>query len=154
MHEIGLIFSNLEKYDKAKELIERLLEIKRNILPENHQSIAFSLHDLGYVSYCLGDKLRSIELYEQALDMKILTLPKNHKLIAYTMHGLGCVYYSLGDYDKAEEFLKKALEILRKNYVGICPHYSKHCFKITIFPTILRLLFNFKHFFNSAFFLN
>ena len=72
------------------------------------------MHDLGYVSYCLGDKLRAIQLYEQALDMKILTLPKNHKLIANTMHGLGLVYYSLGDYNKAEELLTNALEILRK----------------------------------------
>ena len=85
--------------------------MKRKTLPENHESIADTLNNLGSVCSATGDKNKAKGFYVEALEIKKKTLPENHPSIVDALKSLGTVYKDLGDIHKALEFYEKALEI-------------------------------------------
>ena len=83
-------------------LLKEVLELKRNCFPQNHESIANTLNNLGLVYDDLGDNNKAKEFYEETLEIYRKTLPENHNSIADTLNNLGSVYSALGDKNKAK----------------------------------------------------
>jgi len=107
------LYDKIVNYKKSKEYFEKALDIRRNVLPDNHPDIADSLKNLC-VSYSnLGDHQKAIEYAEEASEINRNVLPVNHPKIADSLNSLGVSYCNLGDHQKAIENFEKALVIYR-----------------------------------------
>ena len=100
--------SNIEKVIKFEE---KIMNIRKQILGENHPDYATSLSNLALIYYDLGDYQKSIELNQQALIIYKQILGENHPNYATSLSNLASNYSDLGDYQKSIELNQQALSI-------------------------------------------
>jgi tetratricopeptide (TPR) repeat protein len=102
------------KYDEARPLIERALEIRERVLGPNHRDVAAAVHNLGFIHSNKGEYDKAEQLYQRALDIWEKVLGPEHPDVALATNGLANAYTSKGDYAKAEELYLRALNIWDK----------------------------------------
>ena len=112
-NNIGVVYDYLGDYDKALEYHFKALEIKKDVLGENHPNTAMSYNNIGEVYRNLGNYDKALEYFSKALEIFKEVLGENHPNTASYYNNIGAVYYNLGDYDKALEYFNKALEIYK-----------------------------------------
>ena len=116
-NNIGNVYHKLGDYDKALEYHNKALEIKKDVLGEDHPNTAHSYNNIGNVYRNLGDYDKALEYHFKGLEIKKDVLGENHCDTAGSYNNIGLVYYRLRDYDKALEYQNKALEI-KKDVLG------------------------------------
>ena len=110
---IGLIYQEKGKLDKALEYHKKSLGLKKEI--GNKLGEATSLGNIGLVYQAKGDLGKALEYHNQAL--KLHKEVDYKKGVASSLGNFGLIYQDKGDWDKALEFYKKAIEIAIKiNY--------------------------------------
>jgi CHAT domain-containing protein/tetratricopeptide (TPR) repeat protein len=102
------------KYDEARSLAERALEIRRKELGPEHLDVAQSLNNLGNIYYDKGDYEKAELLYQQSLALREKRLGPEHHRVAASLNNLALIYYDQGDYEKAEQVHQRVLAILEK----------------------------------------
>ncbi|MEY3304543.1 MAG: hypothetical protein RLZZ139_2916 [Cyanobacteriota bacterium] len=107
---LGLVYSDLGKYDKAIEYQLQRLDVAREL--KDRRGEATALQNLGSNYNSLDKYEKAIEYYLKRLD--ITRELKNRQLEEQTLGSLGRAYYSLGKYDKAIESHLQSLEIARE----------------------------------------
>ena len=58
LHNIGIVYKNLRKYEDALKYYNQSLEMKKQTLPSNHPSIAQTLNNIGFLYKDQGKTLR------------------------------------------------------------------------------------------------
>jgi CHAT domain-containing protein/Tfp pilus assembly protein PilF len=102
------------KYDEARPLVERELEIHERVLGSEHPDIARALNNLANICYMKGDYITAEPLYQRALRIKEKTLGPEHPEVATYLNNLALLYEKKGHYAKAEPFYQRALIIREK----------------------------------------
>jgi CHAT domain-containing protein/Tfp pilus assembly protein PilF len=103
-----------KKYDEARPLAERVLEIREELLEPEHADVALSLNNLAALYYAKGDYARAEPLYQRALTIREKVLGPEHPDVALALSNLALVYYRKGDYARAEPLFQRALVIGEK----------------------------------------
>jgi tetratricopeptide (TPR) repeat protein len=116
-NNIGNVYDYLGDYDKALEYHNKALEIRKEVLVENHPDTAGSYNNIGDVYANLGKYDKALKYHNKALEIFKDVLGENHPKTANSYNNIGIVYNNLGDYDKALEYYIKALEI-KKTVLG------------------------------------
>jgi tetratricopeptide (TPR) repeat protein len=101
-HNLGVIFDNLKKYQKAKECYEKVIEINPN------HSGAHTHYNLGNIFQKLKKSQKAKECYEKAIEIN-----PNHSGAHYN---LGAIFDNLKRYQKAKECYEKTIKI-NPNYL-------------------------------------
>jgi serine/threonine-protein kinase len=114
MHTIGGLFESIGVYDRAQELMEEALKVRRQTLGAEHIDVAESLHHLAALVYERGDYTHSETLFREALQMRRRLLGTEHLQTADTMHGLGRVLITLGKFAEAEPVVSDTLALRRR----------------------------------------
>ena len=117
LYNIGVAYSNLNRYEKAIEYYEQALAIYREV--KNRAGEGITLGSLSYAYYSLSRYDKAIEYDEQAL--AIHREVKNRAGEGITLGNMGYAYgYGLTRYEKAIEYYEQALAIARevKNRAG------------------------------------
>ena len=104
-------------YDAAITFCELDIEIRKNVLGENHPDYAASLGSLGNLYYTIGDYSQAEQYYLQSLEIRKNVLGENHPDYAASLNNLGSLYYTIGAYSQAEHYYLQSLEI-QKNVLG------------------------------------
>ncbi len=99
------MFISLGKYVKAKEYIEKSLEITIKIGDRTGEAKTYGI--LGNMYQSLGDYDKAKEYYEKALVISMEIGDRENEASSYG--SLGAVFQSLGEYVIAEEYIEKAL---------------------------------------------
>ena len=102
------------KYDEARSLIERALEIRERVLGPNHRDVAAAIHNLAAIYRSKGEYGKAEPLYQRALEIWEKVLGPEHPDVALAINNLANTYNSKGDYARAEEFYLRALDIWEK----------------------------------------
>lgn len=111
---LGKLYQDLGRYNEAESLLEESLDIAKNLLDNNHPSIAAYKNNLASL-YNVQGKYRQAELlFMESLDILKKLFGEHHPDVASVFNNLGNVYRSQENYNKAEFFFEQALEI-RKN---------------------------------------
>jgi tetratricopeptide (TPR) repeat protein len=95
LNNIGIIFTNLKNYQKAKECFEQVIEINLNY--------ADAHNNLGTIFLTLGENQKAKSCYEKAIEI--------NPSYADAHNNLGIIFKELGDLQKAKECCEKAIEI-------------------------------------------
>ena len=97
----GVIFVNLENYEKALENYQKALELRKSLLIPNEKDIAYSYHNIGTVYQRQEKYDKAIEWHEKALEIRKKLFKENDPIIAASLTMLG------NDYTKAAQNNKK-----------------------------------------------
>jgi tetratricopeptide (TPR) repeat protein len=87
--------------EKAIRLLEEVLQIReslypREMYPQGHSDLAFSLNNLGTLLQAQGDYSRALPYLQQALEMRESRYPRDryphgHPDLAQSLNNLGCL---------------------------------------------------------------
>jgi CHAT domain-containing protein len=102
------------KYNEAIAIAERVLEMRRKLLGDQHPDVATSLNNLAFLYSSQGRYSEAEPLYIQALEMARKLLGDEHPHVATSLNNLALLYRSQGRYSEAEPLLRQALEMRRK----------------------------------------
>jgi CHAT domain-containing protein/Tfp pilus assembly protein PilF len=102
------------KYDEARPLAERALEIRTKELGPEHLDVANSLNLLANIYYEKGDYTKGEPLHQRALAIREKKLGSEHPLVAASLNNLANIHLTKGDYEKAEAPYQRALAIREK----------------------------------------
>jgi len=106
--------TDAQEYVEGVEVGERLLEIRKRLLGDEHVDVALSKSDLAYLLGVQGDLDRAEQLYGEATDVQRAVLGSEHPDIALSLNGLGALSYYRGDVDGAVGYMSEALAMRRK----------------------------------------
>ena len=102
------------KYAEAQPLFEKVLEIRRRLLTDDHPSTAESYINLGYTRYLRGRYKEAQPLYAKALEILRRLLTDDHPLTAESYNNLAMNLAREAKYAQAQPLLEKSLEIRRR----------------------------------------
>ena len=103
------------------------LDIRRDIYPSSHPSLATAYNGIGLTFLYKGYNHAAMDYFQQSLRTAAKTLPEKHQLVGHIYLNLGFANQNLGNYDKALEYTMKSL-LIRKfvvnNNVKSCLLYT------------------------------
>lgn len=115
-NNLGLVLSNLNRFQEAMDRFERALALDVQHLGPDHPNVAQDLGNMGLILRERGALRQSREHLERALDIFRKSLGPTHPDIAYSYGNLGLVAQDLREYDQARTHFKAAVDILEKLY--------------------------------------
>lgn len=126
---LGLYRASRRETELARDLLQRVLDMKEATLPSGHPAIAHTLNDLSTVHLDLGAFGAARDLLRRALEIFEEFYPeKNHPDIASALLNLSNVYQCTGELDEAHKVLCRALIIRRET----CPEYHPEIAKVVL----------------------
>jgi CHAT domain-containing protein/Tfp pilus assembly protein PilF len=102
------------KYDEARLLGERVLEIRERALGSDHSDVAQSVNNLANLYSLKGDYTKAEPFYQRALTIREKALGPEHPDVVSSLNNLALLYSERGDYAKAELLYQRALTIGEK----------------------------------------
>jgi tetratricopeptide (TPR) repeat protein len=88
----------------ALEFLQKALNIRQKILPENDLSISTSFQNIGSLYRALGQFDEALTFFEHSLEVKLKSIPKSHPTIIENYRSLNTVYLEKGDHEKASKY--------------------------------------------------
>jgi len=108
---VGGVYRNLGLLDEAAPLLERSLEIRRELFGEDDPEVAHSLHELAWLAWSRGDYEKALSLAERSVAIREKTLEPDDLDLAEGLHTVGLIRWSAGDFAGAREPIERALAI-------------------------------------------
>lgn len=136
-HNLGLVLFDQGKYEDARKVLERAVELRKKYDPEPQRNVAISLLSLGGAYFHQG-KLREAEAVALQARSILAEIPDDKKTrsdLAAVMrsdHNLALIYVEKKNYEAAETSYKRAIATMEKLYgptnpglVGYLTNYAK-----------------------------
>ncbi|KAI5785472.1 hypothetical protein FPQ18DRAFT_87842 [Pyronema domesticum] len=116
MYLMGYTFQSRGLLKEAQELEEKVLEVRRRTLGEEHRDTLRSMQSLAGTYAELGGRLKDVqELEEKVVEVRRRTLGEEHPDTLWGMRNLAVTYKELGGRLKeAQELEEKVLEVRRR----------------------------------------
>jgi tetratricopeptide (TPR) repeat protein len=102
------------KYAEALPLVEKMLEIRRRLLGEDHPETAESYNNLAYLQSAQGRYVQAQKLAEKVLDINRRLLTEDHPETANSFNSVAFALNAQGKYAEARPLFEKALSIRRR----------------------------------------
>jgi diguanylate cyclase (GGDEF)-like protein len=128
LNNIGMIYSDLEKYDEAKKYYLEALNV-HNIYEHDLNIILFT--NIGSIYKNIGEYKVAKSYFEIVIETEKNSENKNILYIALNRIALGEIFYIQGEVEKASKYFKVGVKDLL-NYNNIFP-YLKYLLKYCIF---------------------
>ncbi len=109
-------------YAEAEPLLNDALAIKRELLGDEHPSVATGIHNLAALHRAMENYDEAGRLFEEALAMNRKLLGDVHTDVGGTLHHLAAVRRAQGDYVGAELACSEALATWRQLHGDEHPH--------------------------------
>ena len=112
LNNIGITFANLKDFDQSIKYFEQSLQIRKDILIENHLDIAVSLTNIALIYSSSQQFDRSLEYLNNAL--KIFQMNHSFLFQAIVLQNLAQIYQLLNQSNKALLFYQDSLDIFKQ----------------------------------------
>ena len=112
------------KYAAAEPLREKVLEIRRRLLTDDHPDTAENYNNLAVNLYIQGKYARAQPLFEKALEIRRRALTDDHPDTAASYRNLAANLNAQGKSAQAQALCEKALEINRRLLPGDDPEVT------------------------------
>ena len=127
MHNMAVIYNDMDDNQQSKECYARVLLIELNKLGPDHVDVASTYHNMGNLHHDLGEHQQAKKYYEGALSIKLNKLGPDHVDVASTYHNMGNLHNDLGEHQQAKKCYERALCIqlnkLGPDHVDIAKTY-------------------------------
>nr|WP_051158525.1 FxSxx-COOH system tetratricopeptide repeat protein [Nodosilinea nodulosa] len=116
-HAMGAYLLERGQYPLAEPLLQKALDLRRNLLGDEHEDIAASLDRAARTHELQGCYGEAEPLYQDALAMKKRLLGDEHPDVATSLNNLALLYKDQGRYGEAEPLYQDALA-MKKRLLG------------------------------------
>ena len=99
------------QYAEAFKFCEKVLEIRRQVLGEEHPEYAQSLNNQALLYYSTGNYARAVPPLQEAIKIQKKLLGKQHPQYAFNVNSLAVLYRSMGRFEEAEPLFREARSI-------------------------------------------
>jgi len=113
-HVMGAYLLERGQYALADPLLQKALDLRRNLLGDEHEDIAASLDRAARTHELQGHYGDAEPLYQEALAMQKRLLGDEHPSVALSLNNLATLYYNQGRYGDAEPLLQDALAMQKR----------------------------------------
>lgn len=112
LNNIGITFANLKDFDQSNRYFDQSLQIRKEILPENHLDVGISFTNIALIQSAVKQHGQAIEYLNNALNIFRL----NHSLLfqAIVLQNLAQIYFLLNQINKSLQFYQDSLNIFRQ----------------------------------------
>jgi tetratricopeptide (TPR) repeat protein len=114
LNELGILYSQQEKYNQAEPLFKQALALGQELLGEHDPDIAFSLNNLAELYRNQRRYEEAEPLFKQALAIRQKLLGDHHSDVPRILNNLAELYRNQRRYEEAEPLFKQALAIRQK----------------------------------------
>lgn len=111
LNSMAALYRYQGRFPDAESLVERALEIRRNLFPQDDLEIAHCLNHLGLIFFGMGIYSESETNFKNALSIREKLLGEEHYEVATTLHDMAELYRSQHYFEKAVPLYKRALAI-------------------------------------------
>jgi CHAT domain-containing protein/tetratricopeptide (TPR) repeat protein len=113
------------RYQEALLLAQKVVEVYKRLMTENHPAYADRLNNLAILYQIMGDYRSALPLFQQALQLRKKLLTENHPDYAESLNNLAVLYQALGDYRRALPLLQQAPDLRKKLLTENHPDYAQ-----------------------------
>ena len=124
LHNLGLVFDYLGKYEQSLRFYNQAAKIKKDKFGVNSVTYATTLHNIGLIYNNEGQYDNAITYYKQALDITEKTLGKENPSYNTMLNNIAGVYDNQGKYDNAIIHYNLALNICEQTLGKEHPEYA------------------------------
>ena len=110
INNLGILYADQGKLDKAEEMYERALQGFEEALEPDHTSTLTTVNNLGLLYWNQGKLDKAEKMYKRALQGYEKALRRDHTSTLDTVNNLGILYRKQGKLDEAEEMYEQALQ--------------------------------------------
>jgi tetratricopeptide (TPR) repeat protein len=114
LNELGILYSQQEKYNQAEPLFKQALALGQELLGEHDPDIAFSLNNLAELYRNQRRYEEAEPLFKQALAIRQKLLGDHHSDVPRILNNLAKMYSLQRRYKEVEPLLKQALAVRQK----------------------------------------
>ncbi|MBD2425979.1 tetratricopeptide repeat protein [Phormidium sp. FACHB-1136] len=139
-HDMGMYLLERGEYALADPLLQKALDLRRNLLGDEHEDIADSLNSAARSHELQGRYSEAEPLYQQALAMYQRLFGDEHPDVATSLNNLAVLYQKQGRYGEAEPLFQDALAMRKRllgdehpdvagslnNLAGLCDHQGRY----------------------------
>jgi len=111
LHHLGVVHSDLFKYEEALGYFMRALKIRRSLGDSAEKDTASTLNNMAAVLHQLDRNEQCLAVYARSLEIKKKLLPPTHPSIADTLYNMGALNLEIDRPYEASEFFIEALTI-------------------------------------------
>lgn len=111
LYLVALLHRQNGQYAAATPLLDRVLEVRRQLLPPDHPEIRSAIQLQGELSFLQGNIAAARSEWTAALDMAERTLRPDHPDIAQVLRLLALAARAFGELTTARQLLERALPI-------------------------------------------
>jgi CHAT domain-containing protein/Tfp pilus assembly protein PilF len=108
---------------EALPLVQKALNLRKQVLGERHPDYAQSLNNLAGLYWAQGEYSKAEPLFRQALEIQKQVLGQRHPHYVQSLNNLASLYQDQGEYAQAKALFRQALD-LRKEVLG--EHHSDY----------------------------
>jgi serine/threonine-protein kinase len=112
---LATVYHKLGLYERAAQLIQQSLDLRRQNLAPDQREIADGMQRLGVIYNDQAKYDDAIAVLRQALELRRRLLRATDSSTAVTMTYLGLAYFRKADYAQAQPLFEQAAAIQRKN---------------------------------------
>jgi tetratricopeptide (TPR) repeat protein len=110
-NNLGYHLNDVAEYLKAKDFLERALQIDEAAFGPDHYTVAKDMNNLGGVLQKLGNLMAAKAAFERALKIDEAAFGSEHPNVARDLNELGSALRELGDLVGAKTAFERALQI-------------------------------------------
>ncbi|CAF3389584.1 unnamed protein product [Rotaria sp. Silwood2] len=143
--QLAYVKRNKGNYDEALKFYQKSLEIRQNILSQNHPDLADTYTAIGLLHDNKGKYLKALDFYQKSLDIWRNILPPNYSKLTSIYNNIATIYMNIKEYSKALEYFENSLKNEQKslplNYSNLAITYGNIGFmykKLTQFTKALE----------------
>ncbi len=111
---IGNVFLIRGETDEARPLLEKALELRRELFESEHAELATSLNSYALLHHYAGNYEVADGYYREALNMRQALFGDDHEDIARNLHELGNLLVHRGKYDESEKTLREGIAMRKR----------------------------------------
>jgi tetratricopeptide (TPR) repeat protein len=109
LYNIGVVYSEMNEYEKALDSLKKCLRIRGTIHGEEHILYAQTIQKIGDIFLGMSDYHEAMESYNWALDV-MYSEPSHHRVdIGEILDNKGSIHYSKGEIEEALQCHQDAL---------------------------------------------
>jgi tetratricopeptide (TPR) repeat protein len=113
LNNLGLLLSELGRYNEAMPLLEDALEARRDAQGPNHPETLTAMNNFGALLKAMGRYEDALPLYAEALETRRAVLGDTHPDTLASINNLASLLQSLGKHRLAETLLEEVRPRLR-----------------------------------------
>lgn len=133
LDDIGEFYYNQNNYSHAEIFFKKSLQIKKEIIGENHGEYVYSLNNLGALYGQLGQYLEAEKLLLKSLKIKSGISGNNYNQYLKTLENLAIIYAQQGKYSMAEPMFLDNLNKIESIYGQKSQEYLSTLGKVAFF---------------------